>query len=101
MGRRPEGPCRLAIAGNTLDFRGVDADDWCKGTFTLRESTHPRQLSGTITEAPDPDYVGKTIHAIYRFEGDTLIIAGNEPGDPEVPSSFDAPGARQFTFRKQ
>jgi hypothetical protein len=42
--------------------------------------------------------VGKTAHEIYKIENGELTITGNEPGNPAVPSSFDAPGARQMVF---
>jgi hypothetical protein len=99
IGGRTPGECSLRISGHALEFRGVDANDWCKGTFTLRDS-NPRQLIGTITECPDSDYVGRTVHSIYRIEAGTLILTGNPPGDPEVPPGFDAPGSRNFRLKK-
>jgi len=100
-GDNPGGPCYLVISGNNLDFRGANADEWYKGTFTLREDTNPRQLVGIVTECGAPDYVGKTAYVIYRIEGDILTLAGNEPGNPEVPFGFDAPHARRFEFKRK
>ena len=100
MGRPTEGPCWLMISGNALEFRGADTNEWYKGTFTLREDANPRQLVGAVTECPAPKYIGKTAYAIYRIEADTLTLTGNEPGNPEVPSSFDAPGFRKFVLKK-
>jgi hypothetical protein len=37
-------------------------------------------------------------YAIYRIEAGTFTLTGNEPGNLEVPSSFDAPGSRKFVF---
>jgi uncharacterized protein (TIGR03067 family) len=88
------------ISGNALEFRGADTNDWSKGTFALREDTNPKQLIGTITECADPKYAGKTVYAIYRVEVGTLTLTGNEPGNPEVPPSFDAPGSRKFVLKK-
>ena len=97
---RTEGMCRLMISGNTLEFRGADPREWYKGTFTLREDTNPKQLVVAIAECPAPEYVGKTVYAIYRIEAGTLTLTGNEPGNPEVPTGFDARGARSFTLKK-
>ena len=77
-----------------MEFRGADDNDWCKGTFSLREDTNPKRLTGVITEAPDAQFVGKTANAIYKIENGTLTIAGNQPGNLDAPASFDAPGAR-------
>src|ERR1051326_1609408 len=79
-----EGACSLTITGKTVDFRGPDADDWCKGTFTLREDTNPKQLIGVITDCPDASVIGKTVNAIYRLEGGTLELTGSPPGDPAL-----------------
>ncbi len=55
----------------------------------------------TITEAPDKDYIGVTSYAIYSLENGTLTIAGNPPGVPVLPASFDAQGARKFVFKRK
>jgi len=101
VGRATDGTCRLVISGNTLDYRGASANDWCKGTFTLREDTTPKQLVGVMSECDDPQYVGKTVHAIYRIDADTLTLAGSEPGSAEVPAGFDASGCRKLVLKKQ
>ncbi|MGA3163081.1 MAG: hypothetical protein ABSD77_02625 [Verrucomicrobiota bacterium] len=95
-----EGSRYLIISGNAIEFQGVNSDDWCKGTFTIREDTNPRQIVGTVTECHMHKYVGKTAYAIYRLEGDTLTVTGYEPGTPNVPSDFDAPGARHFVLKR-
>jgi hypothetical protein len=38
---------------------------------------------------------------IYQFANGTLNIAGNEPGNPDAPSTFESQGARRFTFKLQ
>lgn len=101
VGEHKQGPCYLIIAGQTLEFRGADTNEWYKGNFTLREETKPPQLIGEIKECPFPQYNGKTVHAIYRIAEGTLTLTGNEPGNPEAPASFDAVGARHFVFKKQ
>jgi hypothetical protein len=57
-------------------------------------------MVGTVTQCHEPQYIGKTSCAIYRVEGDTLTITGNQPGNPEVPASFDAPGSRHFVLNR-
>lgn len=100
IGGGTEGLSRVIISGNALEFRGADANDWCKGTFTLREDTNPKQLIGVIRDGPDPQDFGRTIRAIYRIEAGTLTLAGNAPDSPEGPASFDAPGCRKFVLTR-
>src|SRR5690349_17935506 len=87
-----KGSASLVLSGANLEFRGADTNEWYKATFTLREDTNPKQLVAVITECPAPQYVGKTANAIYRVENGTLTITGNEPGNPVMPATFDAPG---------
>lgn len=101
VGRNTPGECSLIVSGNNFEFRGADSREWYKGTFALRPEAQPRQLIGNIADCPAPQYVGKTVNAIYRIEGDTLIFTGNEPGNPEMPAAFEAPRARQFVLKKK
>jgi uncharacterized protein (TIGR03067 family) len=94
------GTCSVKFSKNTVEFHGVDKDDWCKGIFTLHEDTNPKQIIATILEAPDARVVGQTIHAIYRIESTTLTLAGNQPGNPDVPSGFEAPNLRMLVLKK-
>jgi uncharacterized protein (TIGR03067 family) len=101
QGHESEGKSSLTFSKNTLDFHGPETDNWCKGIFTLREDTNPKQLVGTILEGPDPRVVGQTVHAIYRIEGAQLTIAGNPPGNPSAPASFDAPDAQIIVLKRR
>jgi uncharacterized protein (TIGR03067 family) len=101
MGGGTGGTYSLLISGNTLEFRGEDENEWYKGTFTLRENKIPHQVVVAITQCSAPQYVGETTYAIYRLEGDSLTLTGNEPGNPAVPSGFDAQGARAFVLKRQ
>ncbi len=94
-----EGPASLLVSGHTLEFHGAEANDWLKGTFTLHEDTNPKQLTGIVTECPAQDYIGKKVYSIYKLEGDTLTVAGNEPGNTNFPSAFDDPTTRQLVFK--
>ena len=101
IGGRTEGVCWLIIAANAVEFRGANTNEWYKGTFTLRQDTTPLQVIATIMQCPFAQYIGKTTHGIYRLEGGKLTFTANEPGNPEVPTGFDAHGSRRFTFKKQ
>jgi uncharacterized protein (TIGR03067 family) len=94
-----EGPASLAVSGQTVEFHGANANDWLKGTFTLREDTNPKQFVGVVTECAVPEYVGQKCYAIFKIEDGALTVAGNEPGVANMPSAFDAPGSRQFVFK--
>jgi uncharacterized protein (TIGR03067 family) len=101
IGGEIAGACRLTVAGTYAEFHGADTNEWYKGVFSLWEAANPREIGCLITACSDPSSVGKTIHAIYRIEAGTVVLAVNEPGNPEVPADFDAPGARRFEFRKK
>lgn len=101
VGRSAEGACTLAISGNALEFHDTETQEWYKGTYTLQEDLNPKQLNGLITNCPAPEYIGTTVHAIYRIDAGTLTLAGDQPGNPEAPKTFDAAGARMFVFKKR
>jgi uncharacterized protein (TIGR03067 family) len=96
-----DGTCSVKFSKNTVEFQGADKDDWCKGIFTLHEDANPKQIVATILEAPDPQAIGQAVHAIYRIEAATLTLAGNQPGNPDVPSGFEAPNIRILVVKKQ
>ncbi len=93
--------CCLIFTGNNIEYRGVDTNDWVKGTFTVRDDKTPRQFATTITACANPDTIGKTSVVIYKIEDGVLTLAGNSPGDTNAPATFDAPGARRFEFKKE
>ena len=101
IGGKAEGACYLVVSGNNAEFRGADTNEWYKATFSLRADTNPRQVVCFTTGCSWPPCVGKTMFAIYRIEAGTVKVTVNEPGNPDVPSAFDAPGARQFEFWKK
>jgi uncharacterized protein (TIGR03067 family) len=94
-----EGTDSLTVSGENFDFHGADANDWLKGTFTLREDTNPKQWVGIVTDCASQEYIGKKCIAIYRIENGTLTVAGYSPGDPNIPPAFDAPNTRQIVFK--
>ncbi|MGP8198613.1 MAG: hypothetical protein ACLQU4_03820 [Limisphaerales bacterium] len=94
-----QGLASMTFSGQTVEFHGADSNDWCKGTFMLRDNTDPKQLVGTITECPSADAVGKMVYAIYKIENGSLRITGNAPGDLNIPAAFDSSGIRQFVLK--
>jgi uncharacterized protein (TIGR03067 family) len=100
IGRNTEGPSYLIVTGNVAEFRGPDTNDWLKATFTLREDTNPKQVAFVTTVCAYTPYVGKTRYGIYQIEAGMIRITANEPDNP-VPTSFDAPGGRQFELRRK
>jgi uncharacterized protein (TIGR03067 family) len=96
-----EGTATLKVSGHNLEYRGADPNDWYKGTFTLREDTNPKQCVFVVTGCGVPDYVGKSCMTIYQFADGTLRISGNEPGNPDPPTTFESEGSRRFMFKMQ
>lgn len=101
VGRESDGSCSLAISGKNMEFHGANPQEWYKGTISLLENSSPKQVVVAITGCAEPKYVGEASHAIYRIENGALHITGNEPGDPEAPSGFEATNARHFVLKKQ
>jgi uncharacterized protein (TIGR03067 family) len=101
LGGHTNAPCYLVVSKKNFEFRGADANDWYKGTFSLREETTPKQLIGVVTQCPSHNYVGKTTWGIYQIANGALTFAVHEPGNAEPPSSFDAPDARRFAFKRE
>jgi len=100
-GAKTPAECSLAITGSVVEFHGANPQEWYKATFTLQEDTNPKQLIATVTDCPFPKYVGKVSRGIYKIEGDTMTLAANEPGRPDVPSAFDAANSRQFVLKRK
>lgn len=100
-GREAEGKCTMTITGNSIHFQGSNKNEWYKATFTLPAGTDPKQLRATITECPQPNYVGKVAFSIFKFEDGTLTLVGHAPGAPEAPKDFDGDKtSRSFAFKK-
>lgn len=91
----------LTLDNGDLEYRGADPREWYKATYTLHEDTNPKQIIILINDCPFTNYVGKTANAIYRIENGVLTIAGHEPGNPAIPTSFGGPGVRQMSFKLQ
>ena len=101
VGITTPGSPSLIVEGSKMEFHGANTQEWYEATFSIREDTTPKQLEAVITECPFPEYVGKTTHGIYRIEDGKFTFAANEPGNPVVPVSFDAQGARKFVLTQK
>lgn len=101
IGNDDNNACRLIITGNNLEYRGVEPNDWVKGTLAFQEGKTPRQFIATFTDCADADSIGKTCVVIYKIENGVLTVAGNKPGSTDAPAGFDDSGARRFEFKKQ
>ena len=97
-GNNAKSTSALVIQGSSFEFHGADTNEWYKATFSVYD-TDPKQLVTVITDCPFPQYLGRTAYAIYQLKDGTLTVAGNEPGNPMVPASFEASGARKFAFK--
>ena len=101
VGREAEGKCTLTITGDSIHFQGSQKEEWYKATFTLSPETNPMKLVATITDCPSPDVIGKPAVAIYKFENDSLTLAGHQPGADNAPLSFEGDrSSRTFVFKK-
>ncbi|HKW30413.1 MAG TPA: TIGR03067 domain-containing protein [Verrucomicrobiae bacterium] len=96
----PNAECKATIAGNQLEFRGAQSNDWCRGVFVLDEKTQPRQMDLAIQESPQN--VGVTALAIYEQQGNDLKIAVAPPGDPQRPVDFiSGPSTRVVILKRE
>ena len=101
VGREANGTCTLTVSGDTMHFQGWNKDEWYKATFKLPAETNPKQLTGTITDCPRPEMVGKTSTGIFKIEDGKFTLAGCKPGTGESPKNFDADqSVRVFVFKK-
>jgi hypothetical protein len=84
-----------------LEFHGADANDWLKGTFSLRENTTPRQLEGVVTDAASAQYIGKVVHVIYKIEGGTLHADRKRAGQSGSAAELQRPRLAHDSFHKE
>lgn len=92
---------RLAFAGDKLTITVGSPTDWKEQfTVSLNASADPRQM--TLVELTGPSAPKATAARtgepersewIYKFEGDTLVIAVADPGAPR-PTDFSPRGVR-------
>jgi len=98
----PPGECRMTISGESVKFKGVRQEEWYAARLTLTPSTSPKQADCLVEDCGAPQYIHKMAKVIYKTEGKTLTLAGNEPGNEAVPTGFEPNvGARVFVFTRQ
>jgi hypothetical protein len=101
QGREKAGKATLTFTGNKIDFKGGDEREWYKATFVLPRGSEPQQLVSTVTDCPFPSYIGKTSFSILKIEEETLTLVGNEPGEPDFPTTLKGTAmSRTFVFRR-
>jgi len=92
----------ITFTGNQFAYTDAQSNPIGSGTFVVSEEAQPMEMDLTFVQIASPEYVGKVGLAIYRFEGDQLIIAGSEPGTGERPKEFTSgSGVRLFTFTRK
>lgn len=78
----------------TFTFDATDVSAASEGTeiyvatYLAFSDEDPKRMESTITESLYAPFVGLTAHAIYEFDGATLVFASNEPGIAETPTAF-------------
>jgi uncharacterized protein (TIGR03067 family) len=97
-GDKSLGTPSLTLDGTNCEFHGSSLKEWYKAIYSLRDDTRPKQIEALITECPMPEYVGLTIHGIYKLENGALTITVNKAGITEIPTNFDSPQARKLIF---
>ncbi|MBN2132287.1 MAG: TIGR03067 domain-containing protein [Sedimentisphaerales bacterium] len=91
----------LTISGTKVDVNGPGPEDY-SGTMKLNTEVEPKQADLLVEDCAVQQYVGTTSLAIYKIEGDTFTMAGNEPGSTVRPTQFEGGGGtRLFVLTKQ
>lgn len=93
----------FVIDATTMTVASSGVEEYA-GTYTADPTSNPKRLTALITSCPFTAYIGKTSNGIYQVEGNgpsTLTFAGNEPGNPAVPTSFTPSETRVFVLTKQ
>lgn len=97
---RPDNQCQLMVSGNRIFFKGSHSMDWYKGTAKFDKS-NPAYVDVVITNTGVKQYLGKTSLALFKVEGDKMILVGGEPGVDPRPTSFVPSGNfRAFALKK-
>lgn len=86
------GEFRMNITGNNYDLKELYSVLYYKGTFTLNETTTPKQIDFLVKESSVAEYNGTSARAIYEIEKGKFRFASYNPGDTERPSDFNEPG---------
>lgn len=76
------------VFGATAVSAASSGTEVYEGTYIAYSDENPMRLELLVAESVFPPYVGETALAIYRLDGNTLILASNEPGVANVPTGF-------------
>jgi len=96
-----QGQWTFIVSEAKVDVNGPGPEDY-SGTMTLNTEVEPRQADFLIENCAVQQVVGTTSLAIYKIEGDTFTMAGNEPGSTVRPTQFEGSGGtRLFVLTKQ
>jgi len=71
--KRPDSKCTVKLTGNQFEYRGVETNDWSRGTFVLRENAEPKEMDLTILEPAQQS--DRRLFAIYQLDGDKMTVA--------------------------
>ena len=92
----------MAISGDKFDLKEINSAFWYKGTFTLNESTTPKQIDLLIKDCSIEEFKGTIARAIYEIETGLFKFGCYNPGDTVRPADFNEPGGFPiFTLTKQ
>jgi uncharacterized protein (TIGR03067 family) len=95
------GQWTFVISGTAIDVQGPEPEAY-SGTLKLNAEVEPKQADFVIEKCEIEQYVGTTALSIYKIEGDTFTMAGNEPGSTVRPVLFEGGGGtRLFVLTKQ
>lgn len=86
------GEFKMTVSGDKYDLKEIYSVLYYKGTFTLNETTTPKQIDFLVKESSIAEYNGTTARAIYEIENGKFRFASYNPGDTERPSDFNEPG---------
>ncbi len=95
----PKERLTIRVTGDSFHFFR-DTNFWFDTTITLPPGTEPQRLHARIRKAApgQEDSVDQSVVAIFKIEGETLILAtrGGGPDDPP-PTSFDLSEGKGLT----
>jgi len=83
-----------------LRFRAqAGEDDWYEGRIEIRDGERPPEIDFAIEDCRC-SYKGAKSEAIYRWDGDSLLLAAPRPGAPRPTWFMEQSGQMMQLFRK-
>ena len=74
------------------------AGDWYTGRVDVRDEGEPPEMDFVIEDC-SCSHKGKTSQAIFRWEGESLVMAAPAPDDPR-PTEFDESSGQMMELRR-